>query len=406
MAAWDAYICSLPARVGEEGELRPADWAFGAQPPSPGKQLAHHALQLYLSSTRTHQPYRHVLPPAFLREWRWRPPGSSCPAAAAASAATDEAWLRADVCAAHATNSAAAAAAALGADRFKQVHSVARLLDVARGNASGGWSHSADPLWMATSGGGRTSAGLWIAAQLIRRVRHAIGPCTRPLVESLLSEASGRMRAAAAAETGAPRLAIGVQVRRGDACERWAEQAEETEGSGSRGGRPCFRAVAYVRAARYLVAALGEREMARSGIRRRRRETAVRSPSRPPWLLVATDSPVVISELRAAIRPGEFEVLHTGGPRGAGWGGATEKSNGGQTKDDFIEARNDRGLVQRAPLVASLFADLELLSRADAFVGTASSWTSRVALLAIMGERGVLPPFVMVDRPLRQLWFA
>ena len=62
--------------------------------------------------------------------------------------------------------------------------------------------------------------------------------------------------------------------------------------------------------------------------------------------------------------------------------------------------------MHRAPLVASLYADLELLARADAFVGTAASWTSRVALLAMLGERGALPPFVMVDRPLRQLWFA
>jgi hypothetical protein len=39
-------------------------------------------------------------------------------------------------------------------------------------------------------------------------------------------------------------------------------------------------------------------------------------------------------------------------------------------------------------------------------VGTAASWTSRAALLAIVGERGVVPPFAMVDRPLKQLWFS
>ena len=31
---------------------------------------------------------------------------------------------------------------------------------------------------------------------------------------------------------------------------------------------------------------------------------------------------------------------------------------------------------------------------------------ARAALLAIVGERGVVPPFAMVDRPLKQLWFA
>ena len=48
----------------------------------------------------------------------------------------------------------------------------------------------------------------------------------------------------------------------------------------------------------------------------------------------------------------------------------------------------------------------DLIQHADAFVGTAASWTSRVALLAIVGESGALPPFVTVDRPLKQLWFA
>ena len=83
---------------------------------------------------------------------------------------------------------------------------------------------------------------------------------------------------------------------------------------------------------------------------------------------------------------------------------------GGHGKDaskEFIEARNDRGLVDRRLVVASFFADLELLaSRADAFVGTAASWTSRVALLAMAGEAGGLPPYAMVDRPLGRLWFS
>ena len=49
-------------------------------------------------------------------------------------------------------------------------------------------------------------------------------------------------------------------------------------------------------------------------------------------------------------------------------------------------------------------ADLELLAGADAFVGTAASWTSRMALLAIVGERGELPPFELLDGPLGSVW--
>ena len=107
---------------------------------------------------------------------------------------------------------------------------------------------------------------------------------------------------------------------------------------------------------------------------------------------------------------GEFELLHADGPRGAAWGGAAEGINEGlgfhKASREFIEARNERGLVDRASVVSSFFADVELLSRADAFVGTAASWTSRIALLAIIGEMGSVPPFAMVDRPLGQLWFA
>ena len=54
--------------------------------------------------------------------------------------------------------------------------------------------------------------------------------------------------------------------------------------------------------------------------------------------------------------------------------------------EHFIERRNGRGLVDRRAVFASLFADLHLLRAADAFVGTAASWTSRLALLAISGE--------------------
>jgi hypothetical protein len=39
-------------------------------------------------------------------------------------------------------------------------------------------------------------------------------------------------------------------------------------------------------------------------------------------------------------------------------------------------------------------------------IGTAASWTSRLALLAISGEAGGLPPFELLDKPLGQLWFA
>jgi hypothetical protein len=72
----------------------------------------------------------------------------------------------------------------------------------------------------------------------------------------------------------------------------------------------------------------------------------------------------------------------------------------------FIERRNQAGLVNRTAVLASLLADLALLSGGHGFVGTAASWTSRLALLALTGERGAIPPFVLLDQPMGRLWFA
>lgn len=56
-------------------------------------------------------------------------------------------------------------------------------------------------------------------------------------------------------------------------------------------------------------------------------------------------------------------------------------------------------------MLGTALADLSLAARgADAFVGTASSWFSRLELLAIIGRRAIIPPFVFVDRPMYELW--
>ena len=439
--AWDAYLCALPARVGDD-ELKPADWAFGSMPPSVGKQVAHFALQLFLSGARAKQPFRHTLPSDFLRDWRWRPQPSSCPTTAARHAHSDEAWLRADVCAPFSAEAVPAKVPA-SSIRFTEVRAGARVLELVRGNSSGHWARTADLMWVATVGGGATSAGLWVAGQAVRRVRQAIGPCTHARVDELLLSARQRLRADESAhadgsargvpQTWAPsaagardgdvvededwrraawRPAIAVHIRRGDACETWAGHSGDARTAPANSARPCFGVATYLSAARALLGVLVADGSGGSGgipSRRVRRWRASQRDgrSRPPWLLVATDSPVAIDELRTAMRAGEFDILHAGGPRGAGWGGVAEATGGGQARREFIEARNDRGLVDRAAVVASFFADLELLAHADAFVGTAASWTSRVALLALVGETGALPPFAMVDRPIgTKLFFA
>ena len=335
-------------------------------------------------------------------------------------AAGDEAWLRADVCTrGHVAAAMAAAHHVTKRDsQLRQLRAGSQLLNLVRGNSSGGWSRGTDPMWVATEGGGRTTASLWLMAQLVRRVRYAVGPCTRARVDALLHEARQRLRASdagVAATKGAAegaaagtavdrrrrRLAVAVHIRRGDACERWVDGRANAQAAASAQPRPCFSARTYLEESRTLLARIQRHNPPSAADR-----AGDAPPPPPPWLLVATDSPDAVAELHRAMRPGEFELLHASGPRGAGWGGAVERRDGGQARDDFIEARNERQLVDRGAVVGSFFADLELLARADAFVGTAASFTSRVLLLAIIGDSGALPPFSMVDRPLRRLFFA
>ena len=66
--------------------------------------------------------------------------------------------------------------------------------------------------------------------------------------------------------------------------------------------------------------------------------------------------------------------------------------------ENFIEARNARGELDRALTYASIVADLEVLGSCDAIVGTAASWVSRLIFLLIIGETGRTPPHVFLDQ--------
>ena len=77
--AFEQYLCQLPGQGGRSGELRPADWAFGAEPPTVGKFVARVAMQLYLGAAAASPAFRPLLPREALRQWSWRPPLSSCP---------------------------------------------------------------------------------------------------------------------------------------------------------------------------------------------------------------------------------------------------------------------------------------------------------------------------------------
>lgn len=507
------YLCGLPIRSEARALPKPPDWAFGSVPPTPGKFLARWVLHLYLALTDP-SPSRYVLPSVELKAWPWLP-AHGCDLANGSAA-----WLIADVCAAiesdaskransskaHREILASGTRRGLAPLRDDELEAgFSELFLVARGNRSGLWQADENPEWVATQGGGRTTPGLWLAAQLMRHVRGAMGPCLRrqthhwvkgarpphdrsnSLADSLVREhrwreqrlREQRLRGVGSQHgrllrrsPGRPRR-VALHIRRGDACERygtyigagvsgapppvlhfvhnWRSEAiavallllvfcglrrctkaaccqsiiprimmapevrfgvvlfatlltagvlvpfvTDTQISQK---RPCFGAADYLKAARELLAANASNVPPHELLHE------------PPQLLVASDSPAAISELRAAFaHPREFEITSAQGGRGAGWGGAAEGANMDKAREEarrqFIETRNGAGLVDRSQALASLFADLEVLSQSDAFVGTAASWTSRLIFLAIIGEAGGVPPFIFLDRPLGGFWFA
>lgn len=431
-AAFEAYVCSLSVRKPKNRVLAP-DWAFGAEAPTLGKCLARWCMHLYLGIADD-PPRRYVLDEDELDDWKWLPK-----AGCSADRRTRKSWVTYDVCEARAGRRAPLAAE-LGRALLTSRGGVA-LLSHLRGNDSATWTGKGDPLWMATDRGGQTSAGAWVASQMVRMVRRSLGPCSLAAVQELKvrtaalppTESSTRLRSPTAdtlvpipprtLAAARPPFAIAVQVRRGDACERWVAGAaaggERMAATVRRRvdavARPCFHTEDYFTAARAVLRHLQQSRSAGRAHRGAPYPAGAGVARRAALLLVASDSPHLVGEMHQLMRQapasdGWQGLLAVDGPRGAAWGAAEEGANLGKRREDamlsFIERRNEAGLVNRTAVLASLLADLALVSGGQGFVGTAASWTSRLALLALAGERGSIPPFELLDQPVGKLWFA
>lgn len=266
----------------------PPDWAFGAEAPTLGKAMARWAMHLYLGVADSPMR-RYVLDDDELDDWRWLP-DTGC----AAEPRPRHGWLTYDVCEA-AERRLRKPQAWLG-DAVTGTKGGAALLGQLQGNSSGRWRQRGGAAWMATAGGGVTSGGVWAAAQALRLVRSSLGPCGRAAEaelwrrqpSSLLRQALPREQRAGG--RGAGLLGVGVQVRRGDACERWAA-AGDGDDLPAAGGRPCYRAAEYVSAAAAVLARLRARLPPSSPL-----------AGREPVLLLASDSPRAEHEVREAMR--------------------------------------------------------------------------------------------------------
>ena len=74
---------------------------------------------------------------------------------------------------------------------------------------------------------------------------------------------------------------------------------------------------------------------------------------------------------------------------------------GVRSSGNFIEIRDKEhpGSVDHSLVYKSFMADINLLRHADMVVGTAGSIVSRLFLLVVTGDRGRVPPYVMLDKP-------
>ena len=115
--------------------------------------------------------------------------------------------------------------------------------------------------------------------------------------------------------------------------------------------------------------------------------------------VVASDSEEAVEEFVSLVPTGRVSVFAQVFDRVRATG--KDLPNLGRDTDytqNFIEARNQRGELDRALTYASIVADLEVLGACDAIVGTAASWVSRLIFLLIVGNTGRTPPHVFLDQ--------
>ena len=208
---------------------------------------------------------------------------------------------------------------------------------------------------------------LWWLLSSYWAVTRGWSRCGAGLIDARLGRVVARGPPAAAPPAGdAPRgvRSVGVHVRRGDACESWAVRAGGQHKRPAE--RPCYPSRLYVAAV----------------------ETLVAEYPTISTVVVASDAQDAVQDLVTALTP-----------RGLCGRGVPSTSlstpSARRRRVAFLEANRTKYAAARfieerrfrpeaaLDVTLDIAADLRLLAReADAFVGTAVSWVSRLALLA------------------------
>lgn len=306
-------------------------------------------------------PTRPIYDPKALQRWTWNPPnvGNDVPLNSRAcvkdgidwGGTKEDAWLMSDSC-----QSQKLPGSVVSDPSFVLKGSEIMLPAVQSSGGIDGWPNA------------YSNTAVWWAGQLAVQSLSSFGRCSVLKATSLYGGPVHRVKGG--------QMAVAIHIRRGDSCMRWAGKPGDASLSH---GRPCFSTRMYVDAARAMK-------------RRYGMTTAY----------LATDSELAAAEATAMLEEDGFQVLTLKFDRGRV--GGTDFVNRGKMVDrgtvyieDRLKARDKDLDVELA--VGSIAAELELLGSAHAFIGTSSSWVSRLAFLSMVGRRGIVPPFVFLDSP-------
>jgi hypothetical protein len=223
-------------------------------------------------------------------------------------------------------------------------------------------------------------ATAWWAGQLAIHSLSSVGDCS--------AIAAYNLKASSALETliwrdplqvhldGSNNHVLGMHVRRGDSCMRWASFVGDHVMHKKNESRPCYPTDMYLEAASEMSSRYGVKVLS-----------------------LATDSALAEREIRAALEPEGWTVRSLRFDREVV--GGEEGTNVGLVANDpqnvFIEKRNQDGTLDKELVIGSLLAELEMLSGATMLIGTSMSQVTRLAFHLITGRLGTVPPYTFLD---------
>jgi len=170
-------------------------------------------------------------------------------------------------------------------------------------------------------------------------------------------------------------VAIGIHIRRGDACMSWSNVSLGHSSCRTSKGyvRPCYPLAVYMNAAIQMRQLYGA-----------------------DHVIIITDSDAILPELEEYQHIFRFVFNLFDRSMVGGRPGISVGKRGKALIKNWIERRND-SMAARLVQHSSLIADLKLIRRADIFIGSRCSSLTPLVLNLIQSRTGTIPPYAFID---------